>query len=224
MLIAHRFAFAISLLLALPAVQAASFDCKKASHRVEKWICADAELSALDDQLSRTYREKLAAVVNKPGFQGMQKDWNALLRSQCQDAACVKQQYRAQIDNLKGYDSEEYEANYKSTSVKSLTLSQFTTKGFGFRLVESHVDDATARCHLPADVAAAPLEALYQGPKQQKAVWKQGACTLSFGIDINRKQSVAVRIDSQGCEALCPGGIVFDDQFLTSYEPVADLQ
>ena len=36
-------------------VQAASFDCNKATTETEIAICADPELSALDDRLSRLY-------------------------------------------------------------------------------------------------------------------------------------------------------------------------
>ncbi len=39
--------------------QAASFDCGKAKTRVEKLICANAELSKLDEQLSREYKAAL---------------------------------------------------------------------------------------------------------------------------------------------------------------------
>src|SRR5688572_23024786 len=38
-----------------PAAAAASFDCTKAQSRVEKAICADAEVSALDEYLARYY-------------------------------------------------------------------------------------------------------------------------------------------------------------------------
>jgi uncharacterized protein len=37
------------------AAQAASFDCAKAQSKVEKIICADAELSKLDEDLATAY-------------------------------------------------------------------------------------------------------------------------------------------------------------------------
>jgi uncharacterized protein len=39
---------------------AASFDCASAAARIEKLICADAELSRLDDMLAADYRQALA--------------------------------------------------------------------------------------------------------------------------------------------------------------------
>lgn len=53
----RRFALLLWLVgFATPAVQGASFDCRKASTAVEKVICADEEISKLDDELGRAYR------------------------------------------------------------------------------------------------------------------------------------------------------------------------
>jgi uncharacterized protein YecT (DUF1311 family) len=43
------------------AAQAASFDCAKARHKVEKAICADKELSILDDRMAEAYKKRLGA-------------------------------------------------------------------------------------------------------------------------------------------------------------------
>ncbi len=42
------------LCLVIGQLQAASFDCGKAGTKVEKLICADAELSKLDEKLLET--------------------------------------------------------------------------------------------------------------------------------------------------------------------------
>lgn len=50
-----------SLLVASPAVFAASFDCQKASAEIEHKICDNELLSKLDEQLSSTYSNALKA-------------------------------------------------------------------------------------------------------------------------------------------------------------------
>ena len=43
------------------AAQAASFDCNKARAKVEKAICADKELSILDERMAEAYKKRLTA-------------------------------------------------------------------------------------------------------------------------------------------------------------------
>lgn len=50
---------AAALALAPAAAQAASFDCKKAATKVEKLICADPELSRLDERMADAYAAAL---------------------------------------------------------------------------------------------------------------------------------------------------------------------
>jgi len=52
----------IWLLALLPgAVRAASFDCAKAAAKVEKAICADQDLSRLDERMAAAYKKQLGA-------------------------------------------------------------------------------------------------------------------------------------------------------------------
>lgn len=45
--------------LAVAQAQAASFDCAKAKNSVEKVICADADLSRIDEDMSTAYHHAL---------------------------------------------------------------------------------------------------------------------------------------------------------------------
>ena len=55
---------AMLFLVGLSSIDAASFDCAKATTKVEKLVCADIALSAQDDALAATYRQ--AASLTKP--------------------------------------------------------------------------------------------------------------------------------------------------------------
>jgi uncharacterized protein len=50
---------------AAPENRGASFDCAKASTRIEKMICSDGEASDLDGQLARAYRDALSRATSR---------------------------------------------------------------------------------------------------------------------------------------------------------------
>ena len=89
----------LALLLPL-AASAASFDCARAASRVEKAICADAEVSRLDDHLGRFYwaaRERLAE--NRSCVEADQRQW-LRARNACADGACLKRAYLERLGEL----------------------------------------------------------------------------------------------------------------------------
>ncbi len=85
---------------------AAGFDCAKAATPIEKRICADPALSALDDQLTAAYKAALAAAPS--GREAVKADQRAWLitRDACPDDACLKDSYadrtRVLTDAAKG--------------------------------------------------------------------------------------------------------------------------
>lgn len=81
--------------------QAASFDCTKAVTRIEKLICADAELSQLDSALGRLYADARRGAADPAALKRAQRDWLGQ-RDRCRDSACVADAYRARIAALGG--------------------------------------------------------------------------------------------------------------------------
>lgn len=79
--------------------QAASFDCGKATTKVEKLICADAELSKLDEELNIAYKSALQDEKHADAIKQTQKRWMKE-RSGCTDAACVKGAYGVRLSSL----------------------------------------------------------------------------------------------------------------------------
>ena len=90
------------LLLLLPgAATAASFDCKKAATRVEKAICADAEVSRLDEHMGRFYSAARARLAeNGSCLVTDQQLWLRGNRNTCADSACLKKAYLARLAAL----------------------------------------------------------------------------------------------------------------------------
>ena len=94
------FTFAVFTSLFTLNVNAASFDCNKASTVIEKAICSDTELSKTDDEMSVVYAKVYA--IN-PDIKSTQRDWLKNIK-QCAGEAnvvsCLKEAYRIRISGL----------------------------------------------------------------------------------------------------------------------------
>ena len=77
------------------AAQAASFDCGKATTKVEKLVCANPEISKLDDTLGKAYQDDLtkADEEQKQLLITEQKHWLRHTRNVCSDESCLKLAY-----------------------------------------------------------------------------------------------------------------------------------
>jgi uncharacterized protein len=73
-----------------------SFDCTKATTKVEKMICADEELSKLDEKLSEVYTSFYLLTKE---IKTDQRAWMKQ-RNQCQDNTCVQTLYKQRIEEL----------------------------------------------------------------------------------------------------------------------------
>lgn len=81
------------------AVHAASFDCGKATTKVERLICANTTLSKLDEELAAAYKTALQDEKQADAIRQTQKQWMKG-RNGCADAACVKRTYEVRLQRL----------------------------------------------------------------------------------------------------------------------------
>ena len=107
----------LAFALVSPLVTAASFNCAKAVAAVEKMVCADPELSRLDDYLNGSYQLAVARVGDKFALRQWQRAWlksNAL--NDCTSAECVKLAYGTRVklldDAIKSPWNGHYERYY----------------------------------------------------------------------------------------------------------------
>lgn len=89
----------IAALLGTPLAEAASFDCTKASTPAERLICADKDLSSLDDTLADVFSMEAESGAEATRLRTSQRAWLAA-RNACPDGACLKQQYERRIADL----------------------------------------------------------------------------------------------------------------------------
>ena len=91
----------LALVLAHGMANAASFDCAKAQSRVEKAICADREVSDLDEYLGRYYSAARSTLrESAPCLAADQKQWLSAVRNKCADATCLKKVYLERLGEL----------------------------------------------------------------------------------------------------------------------------
>lgn len=90
---------ALSLTLSTAAFAGPSFDCAKASSKVEKLICSDKSLSDTDAMLAEDYKA-LLAITDDKGVKQRQLAWLKNVRNACNDVACLKKAYDARGDEL----------------------------------------------------------------------------------------------------------------------------
>ena len=96
------FAVAVALsaacMMGSSPVTAASFACDKGASSVEKMICADPELSGLDEYLGRYYAAARTTLVNAEAcLAADQRNWLRTSRNVCKDAACLRQKYLGRL-------------------------------------------------------------------------------------------------------------------------------
>ncbi len=84
------------------SVSAASFDCHKAASNIEKLICADKDLSRLDEKLAAAYHNALLSSGNDPAIQADQRRWLATVRNRCVDNhdLCLTVAYETRFSTL----------------------------------------------------------------------------------------------------------------------------
>jgi uncharacterized protein YecT (DUF1311 family) len=78
---------------------AASFDCAKASTKVEKMICGDIELSARDSTLAIFYKRAMNVSADKEQLKQEQRAWLKAV-AKCEDLKCLKTHYYSRINSL----------------------------------------------------------------------------------------------------------------------------
>lgn len=90
---------------------AASFDCAKASSKMEKAICASPSISTLDGDLGKLYQDAVSRSPEsmRQDLREEQRRWLREVRNACVDDACLQKAYTDRVSVLQKA-KEEYEA------------------------------------------------------------------------------------------------------------------
>ena len=96
-----RTAILASLLLNHLPAHATSFDCTRGRSVPEQLICHRADLSSLDDQLGKLYRQARRAVANPMAFRADSDSKWAWREENCRDVACLTDWYTMRIEEIR---------------------------------------------------------------------------------------------------------------------------
>lgn len=94
------FAITVSLLLLIGNSKAASFDCMKATTAQEKAICSTPTLSALDEELAKTYKSARTTSQDVDKLKSEQIAWIKETRKCQSDVSCIERLYTARLAEL----------------------------------------------------------------------------------------------------------------------------
>lgn len=111
------------LALAAGVAEAASFDCTKASTRVETLICADAQLSRLDSELAERYGAARRSTDDPAPLTSAQRAW-LRQRDRCEDSDCIADLYRKRIAELGGGGEKALGALRTERSADAVRITQ----------------------------------------------------------------------------------------------------
>lgn len=83
-----------------------SFDCSKASNKVERMVCGSSQLANLDVELPRVYKVALKDGLPVPAneLKSSQKEWNRQ-KNLCQNEWCLVEKYQDRISYLTEWDA-----------------------------------------------------------------------------------------------------------------------
>lgn len=106
-----RYLSFLILSLAVMNSYAASFDCKKASNKIESTICSNPTISDLDSQLGNYYKNSLSATdKDNLALKESQKSWmvsrNDCLSNESLINSCLEKSYQARINELKDFSEK----------------------------------------------------------------------------------------------------------------------
>lgn len=142
------------LLLGSSGAQAASFDCAKAQSKVEKMICADAELSKLDEDMAHAWARYREKYFYEEHVRGTQKNWIAQ-RNRCTSTQCLLQAYQERIAFINSGQTQpvtlgELKGKLRKFDHCRISDGNCTENGSGYTVCEAYLKHLNA---MPADQA-----------------------------------------------------------------------
>ena len=171
------------------AAPSASFDCARASTRVERLVCGDPLLRGYDQAVAATYRRAVAE-RRAPAVAGEQRAW-LRERDACTTAACVRDAYADRLGSL--FLGLGHRAPYKRADGADLTMVPL---GGGFNLFRISAESppgSTKNVNI-GEISGVILASGGAGS------YRRDACRIAFRAAGSRAWLVTVA-DDFACEA-----------------------
>ncbi|MDD1004927.1 lysozyme inhibitor LprI family protein [Pseudomonas sp. TNT2022 ID642] len=208
--ISLRHALLLTALAFASVTHASSFDCASAASKTEKAICADPDLSQLDEHLAERWRSTLANVPDPKALKTDQRQWLKSRNACGALTACLRRQYLMRLAELEHATQPfSWDATWQLIPPSTSTAATVTT----------HRRDSA---HITFDIAAGEgansgnLDgvAVFEG---KEAHYAEGECALTF-TPING----VLNISQVGADADCGGGmgVYYAGTYVASEQPL----
>lgn len=140
----------------ITVANSASFDCAKASSRIETTICGSPRVSNLDEELASEYQKALSRAPDAGGakdeVRSAQRAWLRGSRDACSDAICLEKAYSQRVAILKAARAQFDEA-------KATAEQEEKAPPPGPELTAQSTPPGLASATAPTPIASAPVEA-----------------------------------------------------------------
>jgi uncharacterized protein len=157
----------------LTTAHAASFDCEKASTKIEKLICSDDALSKLDDDLSAAYDSALQDDKQATAIRHNQMQW-LKSRNRCSEINCIKDAYTTRIAQLPVSQS-------KDDCFSLLVPLQIVGEQGRKRVCKSEIPKLLRSPITPVNVNDKMMYPPYSEPNQKISNCKQYLSVVGYG-------------------------------------------
>lgn len=182
-----------------------SFDCAKASTKVEQMICADPELSVLDENLSKAFKEAMKSTDDKEQLKKEQFAWMKE-RNLCKDNVCIQKSYKSRTAELKVFltDDQKSEsdvnlvhANIVNAYFKALCYQRSNAVTYQVRYISAEEDTPVTKKCTFANGETVNIDYSFV------QLSEQGECgatpELDFNLWIANKRVISKELFTQRC-------------------------
>lgn len=169
------------------SAQGASFDCGKASTKVERLICDNPYISELDDKLSAAYKAALKNKQQATAIRAVQRDWLEV-RDECDTALCLLSSYEDRLKALgvsniypdrteKPHERQRYFITHESEYIEDESESRPFCRALLDALIKTKPSAAHRTC---------TAEALFKLPGVSDPKWEK--------LDFSKHEELAKKI------------------------------
>ena len=213
-------------------VHAASFDCKKAKAPVEIAICADKDISALDEQLASKYKALQGTLdeVGKGVVKKEQKYWLSSVRdftmakksprwtdTRQGDLVSLKTRYQQRLQDL-DLKMKMVESGYQMLSgvyvrptecIAAIQNYERAAAIDALTLLEFKTDKlAVSIMSIGGSCNICSLEGIAEKQQDGAYLLTEQACHMTFAV-----KDRTITVSEKDCESLCGAGAGFSSEF-----------
>lgn len=163
-------------------INAAGFDCAKATSAIENLICSNDTLSQLDDKNTALYRDYKSICKDENLAIHDQRDWLVHTRNACLDASCLEDVYQKRNAYL---NSRVENNNLHNSSVEIARVVDRTSE----KIAEVHSDEMPTENEMSEELTKPAVSAEIESASQETSIKAQGTQQTEVTTELDNKRN-----------------------------------